>query len=107
MVAWVETSGDLASAATALAGLLLVFLGAVSAAFASYEKTQQRAVLGKYRTRAFLAFAGFILSLVAAGLAIAAKLLASKCLVIAAVCVLALAIVPVVVAAVLTVMEID
>ena len=70
--------GDLAStiseqvltAATALAGLILVFLGNVASSFEGYPKEDQRVVRPKYRKRAWLAFGGFAGSLAAAGLAI-------------------------------------
>src|SRR5437763_1781484 len=68
-----EIAGDILAAATALAGLLLVFMGAVSTAYASYEAQQQSAVLPQFRRRAWIAFAGFMLSVLSAISALAAK----------------------------------
>lgn len=56
-------SGDIAASAIALAGLVLVFLGAILAGFDSYDKAAQRAVRSKYRRRVWFAFAGFALAL--------------------------------------------
>jgi hypothetical protein len=58
------------SGGTALAGLILVFLGAVIAAFESYDSTQRRAVYRKYRKRGILALVAFAGSLLAAALAL-------------------------------------
>jgi uncharacterized membrane protein len=57
-------------AATALAGLILVFLGAISASFASYHKQEQAAVRARFQTRAWIAFVGFTLALLSAALAL-------------------------------------
>lgn len=58
--------GQLFSGGTALAGLVLVFLGSVLASYDSFEPTAKRAVRRKYRWRAWVGFAGFLCSLVAA-----------------------------------------
>jgi hypothetical protein len=68
-----EVAGDIAAAATALSGLLLVFLGAIANSFDSFEATSQRAVRKKYALRAWLVFVGFVASLIAASTAIAGK----------------------------------
>jgi len=57
------------SGATALAGLILVFLGSVLAAFESYEEVAKSAVRSKYRWRARLSLGGFLAALLAAGFA--------------------------------------
>jgi uncharacterized membrane protein YkgB len=51
---------------TALAGLVLVFLGSVFAAYDSYDTTAQVAVVQKYRRRAWLAFFALLMALLAA-----------------------------------------
>src|SRR5882762_5995012 len=56
---------DIATAGAALAGLLLVFIGAVASAYDSYDSEQQPAVRTMYRQRIWQAFAGFCLSLLA------------------------------------------
>jgi hypothetical protein len=58
------------SGGTALAGLILVFLGAVIASFESYDAAQRRAVYRRYRKRGILALTAFAGSLIAAGLAL-------------------------------------
>jgi sulfite exporter TauE/SafE len=64
--------GLIFSGGTALAGLVLVFLGAIAAAFDSYEKVDKNAARPKYRARARLALGGFGSSLSAAALALGA-----------------------------------
>jgi hypothetical protein len=56
-------AGDLVSAGSALAGLVLVFLGGILNAYGLYDTAQQRAVKAKYSQRAWFCFAGFTLSL--------------------------------------------
>ena len=60
-----EIAGDITGASSALAGLLLVFLGATQTSFESYDKAAQKSVLTNYQWKARLAFAGFVLSLIA------------------------------------------
>lgn len=71
-------AGEVAGSATALAGLILVFIGAVSASFHSYGKVAQAAIRGRYQRRVWFAFAGFSLALVSALLALAAKWLTNE-----------------------------
>jgi hypothetical protein len=51
---------------TALAGLVLVFLGGILTAYDSYETEDKSAVAATYKRRAWLAFAGFLFALLAA-----------------------------------------
>lgn len=74
MFQWVSTAGDIASASTALGGLLLVFLGSIVNAFGSYRPEDQGTVRRKYIVKGSLAFAGFVLALAAAALALDGKL---------------------------------
>jgi len=99
-------AGDVATAAVALAGLILVFLGTLSTSFDSYQKTEQNAVRGKYQRRAWFSFVGFVLALLSAGLAISGKWLAIQCAALAGVVILFLSLLWVLVAALLLVMEI-
>lgn len=99
-------AGDVAAASVALAGLILVFLGAISTAFDSYQKTEQNAVRGKYQRRAWFAFIGFVLALISAGLAISGKWLGIQCAALGGVVVLFLSLFWVLMAALLLVMEI-
>jgi len=79
-----ELSGDIATAATALAGLLLVFMGAQATSFEGYEPQEKKAVRGKFQARTWFAFAGFALALLAAAMALFAKWLSFECAAFAA-----------------------
>lgn len=57
---------QLFSGGTALAGLILVFLGGVLAAFEAYPTGDKNAVRTKYRRRAWLSLSGFATALIAA-----------------------------------------
>lgn len=57
--------GQLFSGGTALAGLVLVFLGGILASYDGYEPTDRPAVVSQYRRRAWAAFWGFIGAIVA------------------------------------------
>lgn len=72
---WFDASGDIAAASTALGGLLLVFIGAIAAGYASYDAEAQDVVRGRFRTRAWAGFTGFFLALLAAGSALVGKVL--------------------------------
>jgi predicted benzoate:H+ symporter BenE len=69
----VDVAGDILTATTALAGLILVFLGATAASFEAFEKREQASVRSRFQARAWQAFYGFVLALVAATLAILGK----------------------------------
>ena len=47
----VEVGGDISAAATALAGLLLVFLGAIAVAFEGYQPQERNPIRGRYQRR--------------------------------------------------------
>jgi hypothetical protein len=101
-----RVAGDVATASVALAGLILVFLGTISTAFDSYQKSEQSAVRGKYQRRAWFAFVGFVLALISGGLAIAGKWLDLECAALAGTVILFVALFWVLVASVFVVMEI-
>lgn len=75
-----EITGDIASAATALAGLILVFIGTASTSFDAYEKQEQHAVRSRYQSRAWIAFIGFAFALLSAVFALLGKWLSQQCL---------------------------
>ena len=60
------------SGGTALAGLILVFLGASLASFDAYTTTEKSAVRPKYRKRAYTSLAGFGAALLSALLSLVA-----------------------------------
>ena len=72
-------SDQLLAGGTALAGLILVFLGITLTSYEAYDAPQQGSVRYKYQRRAVIAFLGFACSLVAAASAVAATLGASSC----------------------------
>ncbi len=62
-----QLAGHVISAGTALAGLILVFLGSVFTAYDGFCKTEQTSVRSHYRVRACIAFLGFLAAVAAAG----------------------------------------
>ena len=68
-----EMASDVIGAGTAMAGLVLVFLGSVSNGFEAYAPQERRSVVKKYRRRAWGAFAAFALALAAALLGLLSK----------------------------------
>ena len=58
--------GILFSGATALAGLILVFLGGIVNAYESYDPIEKRAVQKKFRRRARICFIGFLFAILSA-----------------------------------------
>lgn len=75
----VSASGEVVTAGTALAGLLLIYIGSLVTSFGSYQAQEQKAVKGKFLTRAWLAFVGFALALLSAALGVIGKWLNNCC----------------------------
>ena len=69
---------DIADAATALAGLILVYLGAVAVRYETLDPTDQSSARDVYRRHARRAFRGIVIALVAAIAALTAKALKSE-----------------------------
>ena len=85
-------ASDVVTAGTALAGLILIYIGSQVAAFEGRQPGGERnAVRFKILVRSWLAFVGFVLALGAAALAIIGKWLSSACAANAAVWVLLVA----------------
>jgi hypothetical protein len=99
-------AGDVAAAAVALAGLVLVFLGALAASFESYEPQEKRSVRGRFQLRAWFSFVGFALALISATLGIIAKWLQIECAALGAIWILFLAFLLVLAAAVIAIRDI-
>lgn len=74
-----EIAGDVVTASTALAGLILVFLGATSTSYDAYEATERGAVRNRYQRRAWFAFTGLVLALASVLLALIGKWLHQEC----------------------------
>jgi hypothetical protein len=66
-------AGDLFTGGTALAGLILVFLGGILSAYDSFPAEDKNFVRHRYRRNGTLALGGFLAALVAAILALIAK----------------------------------
>src|SRR5689334_9560434 len=87
------------TASTALAGLILVFIGSVVSAYDGYETPDQPAVRARYQWRGWFAFAGFAFSLLSALTALAYNWAPSPCMIDASLALLALTFVVVFLAA--------
>lgn len=74
-----EMTSDIISAGTAMAGLVLVFLGGILNGFDAYAPQERRAVVSKFRRKAWTAFVAFALSLGAALLGLLSKWLHLTC----------------------------
>jgi hypothetical protein len=88
----VSIASDIAAAGSALAGLILVYLGAVAVRYETLDPKDQSFVRDVYRRHARRAFRGLVLALVATAAAMVAKSLKAEpyATMIAAVAVLAL-----------------
>jgi uncharacterized membrane protein len=74
----VSVASDIADAGTALAGLILVYLGAVAVRFETLDPKEQSSARDVYRRHARRAFRGIVIALVAATAALTAKSLKSE-----------------------------
>lgn len=74
-----SVSGEIVTAGTALAGLILIYIGALVTSYGSFAATEQKSVKGKFQQRAWLAFVGLFLAMLAASLAILGKWTQSPC----------------------------
>lgn len=106
MATSLEVAGDVAAAGGALAGLILVYLGSVSASYVTLPKEARKFALERHRRRAWFAFAGLMFCLVALGLAVVGKRANLPYLADASIVLLALGLISVAVAGMLTVLEI-
>jgi len=92
---------------TALAGLILVFLGVVLAGYESYDATEKPGVRCRYQRRGYLTFAGFLAALVSAWLAMLTNWVQSPILTYGALVTLGLAFLLLVVVAFMAVRDIS
>jgi hypothetical protein len=74
----VSAASDIADAATALAGLILVYLGAVAVRYQTLDAKEQSSVRDVYRSHARRAFRGIVIALIAAIAALASEALKSE-----------------------------
>lgn len=76
----VGASGEVVTAGTALAGLILIYIGSIATAFEARQPGGERnAVRIAFLARAWTAFVGFAFALLAAGLGVVGKWLSSPC----------------------------
>ena len=73
-------SGEVVTAGTALAGLILIYIGSLVTAFGSYQPTEQKSVRMKFLARAWMSFVGFFLALLSGALAVLGKWLPNPCM---------------------------
>ena len=102
----VDIAAQLFSGAASLAGMVLVFLGFVVAHYESFDKLGKAVVKGKYKSRAILAFWGFISALIAATLGLFSNWLISPVILYIGMAVLGFSILSVVMLAIITVRSI-
>ena len=102
----IEVGGDIAAAAAALAGLLLVFLGAMAVAYEGYQPQERNTIRGRYQRRAWLAFVEFVFAIVAAATGIAAKAFHQECAAIIGMTCLVVALIASLLVALFSVLEI-
>jgi hypothetical protein len=101
-----EVAGDIVTAGSAISGLILVYIGSLTASFATYQPTEKKAVVASYSQRAWFAFIGLVLFMIAIVLALIGKWLDVPCMIIGALVLLIVALIWVLVTAILTVLEI-
>ena len=73
-----SVASDIVNAATALAGLILVYLGAVAVRYETLDPKEQSSARDVYRRHARRAFRGIVIALVAAAAALTAESLKSE-----------------------------
>jgi len=73
----VSAASDIADAGTALAGLILVYLGAVAVRYETLDPKDQSSARDVYRRHARRAFRGIVIALIAAIAALTAETLKS------------------------------
>jgi hypothetical protein len=98
--------GDIIAAGTALAGLIVIYLGTVISEYGSFSTEAQSAVRGKFLPRAWFCLLGIVFAIATSGVAILRKWLGSGSLVGAAAILLSLALLWSVIVAILLAVEI-
>lgn len=65
-----EMAGDVLSAATFFAGLILAYLASSVAGYSSYDAVQQSSVRASFKKRTWLAFAALVVAIASGGFAL-------------------------------------
>lgn len=99
-------SQEVTGVGAALAGLILIYVGIIVNSYGSYRAEEQRTVKGRLQTRAWLAFVGVVLALLATALMVIGKWVKSDCVANVSVCFLLAALVWTLFVTVATVREI-
>lgn len=73
-------AGEVVTAGTALSGLILIYIGSIVTAFGAYAPAEQKSVRLRFAGRAWIAFVGFFLALLSAGLAVVGKWIGNPCI---------------------------
>lgn len=107
MAGALDVAGDIASASTALGGLLLVFMGSIANSYESFDPASRRAVKQKFSRRVNLVAVGFGAALIATVAALLGKWIATPWLVVIAGASLLVSLLVISVAASLTVMDVS
>ena len=81
----IEIASDVIAASAALAGLILVYLGTLSASYGSYDAQARNSVKGRFQIRAWLAFVGFVVTILANAFALFGKWFHIECMAISSV----------------------
>ncbi len=74
-----EIGGDVVAAGSAVAGLMLVYIGALSTSYGTYDAKERSSVRGSFQRRAWFAFFGLLLNALSIPFGLAAKGLDSFC----------------------------
>jgi len=103
----IDIAGDVVAGGTALAGLVLVYIGGVAANYSTFDTDAKPAIRFRYRVKVWFAVAGVVLSIAAAALGLVAKWQGSNCAANVAIIALLLGMAWGVAIAALSAMEID
>jgi hypothetical protein len=102
-----QMAGNILSAASFFAGLVLAYLGSTVTGFSSYDADQQNSVRSSFKARAWLAFVALVVAVASGGFALLSDWRNDIQLLVVSVCLLAVAAVAGIVCAFLTVREVQ
>jgi hypothetical protein len=101
-----EIAGDIVAAGSAIAGLMLVYMGSLSTGYSGFDPVAMGKAKNAYRRRIWFAFAGVLFTVFAVGLALFGKWQGVPCAITASLGLLLLGLLWVVIAAIETALEI-
>lgn len=90
----------------AIAGLTLVFLGAIVNSYHSYRPEEQSTVRNRFRARVWLAFSGFSFALLSALFALIENWITNECVIIASITFLSISLLLLFVTALITALSV-